>query len=221
MLKKGDFIWGGMLVCWAIVLAVPSSREIFVMVTNSHPYLIAFIKFAVLASMGEFLTLRILNGYWMVPKYPLARAIIWGILGMAFVLMFEVFYSGIESALSKGLLLVPNSTFARAFFTSAVMNLAFAPTFMAFHRITDTYLDIAAKNNSEKPKLKDVIKEIGWNNFTSFVILKTIPFWWIPAHTITFMLPSVFRVITAAFLSIALGLILSFAKWKPGYKAKI
>jgi len=44
--------------------------------------------------------------------------------------------------------------------------------------------------------------------------MKTIPMFWIPAHTITFLLPSEFRVLAAAFLSIALGAILAFAKKK-------
>ncbi|MCX7905011.1 MAG: Mpv17/PMP22 family protein, partial [Caloramator sp.] len=50
--------------------------------------------------------------------------------------------------------------------------------------------------------------------FISFVVLKTIPFFWIPAHTITFLLPSEYRVLMASFLSIALGAILSLAKRK-------
>jgi hypothetical protein len=46
----------------------------------------------------------------------------------------------------------------------------------------------------------------------SFVLLRTIPFFWIPAHTLTFMLPPEYRVLAAAMLSVALGAILAFAK---------
>ena len=42
-----------------------------------------------------------------------------------------------------------------------------------------------------------------------FTILKTVPIFWIPAHTVTFLLPSEYQVITAAALSVALGVILS------------
>jgi hypothetical protein len=42
--------------------------------------------------------------------------------------------------------------------------------------------------------------------------MKTIPLFWIPAHTITFSLPPEYRVLMASFLSIALGGILAFAK---------
>ena len=41
---------------------------------------------------------------------------------------------------------------------------------------------------------------------------KTIPCFWIPAHTITFLLPENYRILSAGFLSIALGLILTLAK---------
>ncbi|MBK5251987.1 MAG: hypothetical protein JJE29_05070 [Peptostreptococcaceae bacterium] len=50
--------------------------------------------------------------------------------------------------------------------------------------------------------------------FVSFVLAKTIPFFWIPAHTLTFLLPGQYRVLAAAMLSIALGLILTLAKIK-------
>jgi hypothetical protein len=48
--------------------------------------------------------------------------------------------------------------------------------------------------------------------------VKTIPIFWIPAHTITFLLPSEYRVLSAAFLSIALGTILAFAKKSDSLK---
>jgi len=49
-----------------------------------------------------------------------------------------------------------------------------------------------------------------WN----FIFKKTIPFFWIPAHTITFLLPAEFRVLFAAVLGIALGLILAIGSQK-------
>ncbi|WP_148137399.1 hypothetical protein [Candidatus Formimonas warabiya] len=211
-MKKGDVVWGGLFLCWVLILAIPESRQVFIDITKAHPYFIGFIKFAMLATMGEFLTLRILNGKWVVPALPLARAVIWGFLGAVIVLVFDVFSTGVNGALEKGLLLVPASKFAGAFCTSAVMNITFAPTMMGFHRLTDTYLDLLAKSNQAKPKLAEVVRNVNWHNYISFVCLKTIPIFWIPAHTVTFLLPPVFRVIAAAFLSIVLGLMLTFAK---------
>jgi uncharacterized membrane protein YraQ (UPF0718 family) len=45
------------------------------------------------------------------------------------------------------------------------------------------------------------------------VILSILAFW-IPVHTLVFLLPAVYRVIAAALLSIALGVILAFANTK-------
>jgi hypothetical protein len=44
-----------------------------------------------------------------------------------------------------------------------------------------------------------------------FVFKKTIPFFWIPAHTITFLLPPQYRVLYAALLSVVLGILLGVA----------
>jgi len=184
----------------------------FVKFTTEHAYLGGFIKFFLLATMGELLAIRIVTGDWNIPKGLLYRAFVWGLLGMAIVLIFSVFAAGIASALANGFLPGGNSQFAFAFFVSFIMNLSFAPTMMAFHRITDTFIDLKYENKKGKVTLSEVIKRIDWDVFVSFVIMKTIPFFWIPAHTITFLLPPEYRVLSAAFLSIALGAILAFAK---------
>ena len=44
------------------------------------------------------------------------------------------------------------------------------------------------------------------------ILFRTIPLFWIPAHTFTFLLPPELRILFAAFLSVALGAILAFAK---------
>lgn len=46
----------------------------------------------------------------------------------------------------------------------------------------------------------------------TFVVGKTLPLWWIPVHTLTFLLPSEYRVLVAAYLSIVLGIILTYAR---------
>ncbi|HRZ79119.1 MAG TPA: Mpv17/PMP22 family protein, partial [bacterium] len=44
--------------------------------------------------------------------------------------------------------------------------------------------------------------------------LKTIPLFWIPAHTITFLLPENHRVLFAAILGVVLGVFLAIASLK-------
>ena len=104
----------------------------------------------------------------------------------------------------------------KAFYTSAIMNLAFAPTFMAFHRYTDTLIDMVCGEGRKMDgiSLPEVTDRIDWRGFIGFVVLKTIPFFWIPAHTVTFLLPPEYRILVAALLSIALGAILAYAKRK-------
>ena len=203
------------------LLIFKPTHEAFMSATKAHPYLMGFVKVSILASMGELLAIMIGSGEFKVPKGMPYKTLIWGFIGMTFVIVFDIFGSGVLGAMSKGLLPSLNTeTFGGkllgAFLTSAFMNLCFAPTFMAFHRVTDTFIDLGNGQLSKimKIKLSDVVKTIDWNGFIGFVIVKTLPIFWIPAHTITFMLPPEYRVLMAAFLSIALGAILATAKRK-------
>lgn len=224
-MKKKDFVWISCLLAIIVFLLYPATHEIFKSATGAHPYLMGFVKVAILATMGELLAIRIATGDYKKPAGIVYRAIVWGILGMGFVIAFTVFNGGVITAQGKGLLpSVSNTTVHKlitAFFTSAFMNLIFGPTFMAFHRFTDTFIDLGKGKLGDifKVKLSSVVDKIDWNGFIGFVVIKTIPFFWIPAHTVTFMLPEEYRVLMAAFLSIALGAILAFAKRKNTKRA--
>lgn len=210
-MKRGDFIWIAAFLAICAFLLVPQTNVIFGQMTKASPYLMGFIKFAILATMGELLAIRIVRGDYHKPAGLIWRMIIWGGIGMLITLMFNVFAGGVITAMDKGYLPFKGNNLAFAFFTSTIMNCFFAPTFMALHKYTDTMLDMRAEN-SGVVTIKGITERIDWYQFVSFVILKTIPFFWIPAHTITFMLAPEYRVLVAAFLSIALGMILSFAK---------
>ncbi len=219
-MRSGDFLWLAGLGVIALLLALPDTRQAFVALNTAYPYMMGFAKFVVLATMGELLALRITVGQWRRPVGLWMRAAVWGVLGMAITLMFQVFSAGVVATIAKGMLpggYSATATFVTAFLISTVMNLAFAPTFMAFHRVTDTYIDLADGKlaNLARVDLKTVIGRIDWHGFVSFVVIRTLPLFWIPAHTVTFLLPPEFRVLMAAFLSIALGGILAFAKRKP------
>lgn len=213
-MKKGDFLWLSTILLIAFFLLFKPTHVAFVMATKAHPYIMGFIKVSMLATLGELLAIRLKKGEYIKPYGLVFRFIVWGFFGVVFALVFEVFAQGVLSAMKTGLLPKSNSKILFAFFTSTIMNLIFAPSFMALHRITDTYIDLGQGrlNKIFNVKLKDVVSKIDWYNYISFVVLKTIPFFWIPAHTITFILPSEYRVLMASFLSIALGAILSFKK---------
>lgn len=214
-------IWFLVLAAIVFILVFPKSHEAFMTATKTHPYIMGFVKVSILATMGELLAIMIASREFKLPKGIIYRFIIWGFLGMTFVIIFDLFANGVIGSMGKGLLpsLAKDSTGGKllfAFFTSAFMNLAFAPTFMAFHRVTDTFIDLGDGRIDKifSVKLSEVVKAIDWNGYISFVVCKTIPFFWIPAHTITFLLPPEYRVLMAAFLSIALGAILATAKRK-------
>ncbi|MTI67916.1 MAG: Mpv17/PMP22 family protein [Firmicutes bacterium] len=212
-MRKGDFIWGLLLLLFGFILIFPATHNVFISLTTNHPYLMGFVKLSILATMGELLAIRIGAGKWKKPSGIVYRAIIWGFFGMVFAIMFPLFAGGVNASIDAGLLPGKNSNLLFAFFTSALMNLTFAPTFMGFHRITDAYIDLSDKENSNVT-LKKALNNIDWEGFVSFVVIKTIPLFWIPAHTVTFLLPPEYRVLMAAFLSIALGAILASASKK-------
>jgi hypothetical protein len=200
----------------AVLLLNGKTRTVYVNLNSSHPYILGFLKVGILATFGEILSLRISKGKYSTPVGVIYRFIIWGFLGVVFVAVFELFSSGTRVLLEKQLLPYAKNarTFFQALYTSVLMNLIFAPTFMAFHRITDAYIDLGSGNLKKifTAKFDDVLNTIDWRFFVKFVLGKTIPFFWIPAHTVTFLLPPNYRVLVAALLSVFLGILLSFKK---------
>jgi hypothetical protein len=212
-MKKGDMIWGLSLAAIVAFLTVPATNRLFTAATAASPYLMGFVKFAVLATMGETLANRIASKKWEAYAGLMWKAVVWGVVGVLIVLMFQIFPAGVAGAAEKGYLFSGSgwpAAFIAAFLSSLIMNLTFGPVFMAVHRISDSYLD--HRRRGVKLKLGEVIERVDWPGFIKFVIAKTIPFFWLPMHTISFLLPADYRVLFAAFLSIALGAILAYAK---------
>lgn len=197
---------------FAAILIIPASREVFKTLSSTHVYIMGFVKFAILATAGELLAVRLARGEWTLPSYVWARFLIWGVIGVWITYMMKIFGAGVDVLMQQGLL--PHAqnalfnSFIKAFFISATMNLSFGPTFMALHKCSDTYLDIRATGR-KKIGLGLIIHKVDWERFASFTLLKTVPLFWIPAHTATFMLPAEYQVAAAALLSVALGIILN------------
>ena len=202
---------------FAAILIIPASREIFKTLSNGHPYLMGFAKFAILATAGELLAVRLAKKAWALPSYVWVRFLIWGVIGVWITYMMKIFGAGVGALMQSGLLPCPQNaflhSFIKAFLISATMNLSFGPTFMALHKCSDTYLDIRA-TGKRKITLANVIHKVDWEKFASFTLLKTVPLFWIPAHTVTFMLPTEYQVAMAAALSVALGIILNLKRKK-------
>jgi len=62
--------------------------------------------------------------------------------------------------------------------------------------------------------IKAIVDKIDWYTLVSFSWLKTCIFIWIPLHTIVFLMPSEYRVLSSAFLSILLGVLIAITKKK-------
>lgn len=193
-----------------------------------HAMVMAFLKFGILATLGEMLGCRISTGNYTTPTFGVVpRMVVWGLLGVVISMAMIVFSAGIPVFIDKmgGASLVAEfaadgvtwGKFAVALSISVMMNTFFAPVFMTFHKITDTH--IAECGGSIKALVKPIpmrrlIATLNWDRQWSFIFKKTIPLFWYPAHTITFMLPSDMRVLFAALLGVALGVILAIGARK-------
>lgn len=200
------------VLAFALVLIIPQSREVFKALSSSHPFIMGFVKFSLLATAGELIAALIAFSKPVAPVKIVWRFIIWGLIGIWITFMMKVYSTAAVSLMASGMLPGGDSTFLRALYTSVMMNTTFGPTFMAIHKCTDKVLELKAEK--QKAKLNAVIRGIDWTKFVGFTIFKTVPLFWIPVHTVTFLLPSEYQVMMAAALSVALGIILSFGNKK-------
>lgn len=227
-MKKNDFIFLGIVILIFMPFFISDTiYDAYKSFNALHGMIMSFVKFAVLATMGEILGLRISTGVYNRPGFGiLPRMIVWGILGMGINMAMIIFskgtptfleYMGMENAAD-----LLNGEFCLnkiwvALSISVAMNSIFAPIFMTLHKITDTH--IIQHNGSLKAlvtpiPMGKILSELNWNAQWGFVFKKTIPFFWYPAHTITFLLPSEMRVLFAALLGIVLGVLLAIGARK-------
>jgi hypothetical protein len=231
-MKKQDLIF--LLFLAVLILPFILSADAFAayeQFNRSHGMVMSFVKFAILATLGEMLGLRIKSGSYAMPGFGiLPRAIVWGFLGLSIKAAFTIFASGTPIFLEylgvngAGALIKDDLNGAKvlvAFCISVAMNLTFAPVMMTFHKITDTHILQTGGTLSgfvSPLPFRKIIAGMNWDVQWNFVFKKTIPFFWIPAHTITFLLPPEYQVLFAALLGLMLGVILSVAS-QMGRKA--
>jgi len=192
--------------------------------TTEWAFTASFIKFALLATMGEMLGHRIRTGSYTSPGFGLLpRAMVWGFLGMTVKAAFLIFGAGVPSVASQlgmadtGVVMTGGITTAKvllAFSISFFLNVFYAPVLMVTHRISDLHIGETGGTLAgffTVPDTAGLLRQIDWKTMWGFVLKKTIPLFWIPAQTVTFLLPPEFQILFAAILSIVLGVILAFA----------
>ncbi len=229
-MKKEDLFFAAIVAIIVLPFClIPEVYETYKVVNSAHGYLLAFAKFGILATLGEMFILRIRTGAYSYPNFGLVpRSIIWGIFGVWIAIAMKTFaigapamvetlgVDGVTAAMKSG-----EFTFERllgAFSISVMMNTAYGPVFMTMHKVTDAHLaeHKGALSSLWSPiAMRRLLSGLDWDTQWNFVFKRTIPLFWIPAHTVTFMLPSDMQVLFAAVLSIALGVLLTVSKITP------
>jgi hypothetical protein len=227
-MKRGDLLCILYITALFVPFLVSDDLYRFYLTFNSeHGFIAGFVKFSLLATFGEVVGLRIRTGSYDLKGFGLLpKALVWGFLGISIKAAFMIFqagtvsvleYAGINNATDLLAGQFSGGKIVAAFTVSLFLNLVFSPVLMTFHRLTDAQITehCGSVFSLVKPfRFKEKLEKIDWGMHWGFVLKKTIPFFWIPAHTVTFILPSDFQVLFAACLGVALGVILAFAAGK-------
>jgi hypothetical protein len=198
--------------------------EFFVWFSTAWAFTASFIKFAILATMGEMLGSRIRSGIYLPAGFAIFyRAVVWGFLGMTVKAAFMIFGGGVPLIASHFGMENPAAVMAGpltgarvllAFAISTFLNIFYAPVLMVTHRVSDLHIAAAGGDRRKLLKVPDVTRllaSIDWNSMWGIVLKKSIPLFWIPAQTVNFLLPEEFRILVAALYSTVLGVILALA----------
>lgn len=199
----------GALYFFGLLALLLFNLDTFKQATSEHPFIMGFLKVALLATFGEFLKIRLRIGQWEISS-PIHRFIIWGVFGLWFTVAFPLFSFGVEKlievglwpAFKEGIIATIWLAFSKSLFINVLGGYAF--TMMVAHEYCNAV--IVRKRFVSLFEFSSTMEPNFWFSF----IPKTIFWFWLLAHTITFLLDDVFRVLMAAMLSIALGFILSF-----------
>jgi hypothetical protein len=166
----------------------------YVDLVTAHPILTAMVQFALLGTLGDVIAKWIIDRQLSRPfgiAVLLQKFMEWAFLAVLIKYAF-IGFNGFIDSLVQHAMLPELSGWSRAFAVSASMNLQFGPFLVLMHRLLDNI--IARKSN--------------WVNIDKGFM--SLLWFWIPAHTITFILPNPYQIGLAALWSVALGVILGF-----------
>ncbi len=115
----------------------------------------------------------------------------WAVIAITIKYAFTGFQAFVDGLEAHGM--IPHlGKFGRAFAVSFSMNIQYGLFLVIFHRFLD---NLIARNNN-------------WKNIDKSMF--SLIWFWIPAHTITFMLDRPYQIGLAAVWSVVLGIILGF-----------
>ena len=168
--------------------------DLYIQLVESYPILTAVVQFAFLGTLGDMVSKWLVKRKIFFPfsiKITFLKMIEWAILAVFIKYAFVGFHGFVNSLIEHNLLPELN-TLSRAFAISTSMNLQFGPFLVIGHRLLDNLIN----------------RERNWDNIDKGLL--SLLWFWIPAHTITFILPRPFQIGLAALWSLALGIILGF-----------
>jgi hypothetical protein len=166
----------------------------YIDLVKAYPILTAMIQFAILGTLGDLIS------KWIIKKKiykPFTTVVLilkmceWALLAVLIKYAFIGFHGFVDELIVNNYLPRLNH-FGYAFAVSLTMNLQFGPFLVIIHRISDNAI-MRVKN---------------WDNISKSLF--SLIWFWLPAHTVTFMLPKPFQIGLAAIWSFVLGLILGF-----------
>jgi len=164
---------------------------------QAHPFLSAAVQFGLLGTLGEVVAASLKARRPTLPctlLELLAKILAWALLGLVIKAGF-VGMKGFTRALLEHHILPAflGAGIGWAFALSTLTNVFFGPQMMLFHRLEDNL----------------ILRRRGFEGMMPAI--RTLVWFWIPAHTLTFSLPVEFQVGLAAIWSLALGMILGLA----------
>jgi hypothetical protein len=174
--------------------------EAYIAWVKENPLWSAALQFGLLGTVGETIAVSIRSRRFSLPGnwwQTIAKIAAWALLGIVikygFTGMRGFLNALIEHNLLPGILTLG---FGWAFALSVLTNIFFGPQMMLFHRLEDNL--------------------IAWKLDMSGLATAwwTLLWFWIPAHTVTFLLPVELQIGLAAIWSVVLGVILGAAKRK-------
>lgn len=166
----------------------------YIGIVGEYPFQAAFLQFALLGMGGDWIASAVTRKRMNYTVFQfLKKMLAWGILGLVVKIGFAGM-NGFTLAVYEKLHIGSGSVLLFAFMKSSFTNTLFGPQMMLFHRWEDNLLQGTK----------------GYRGMNTAI--KTLIWFWIPAHTFTFSIPNHdVQVGLAAAWSLVLGLILGIA----------
>jgi hypothetical protein len=175
----------------------------YVVWVKANPLLSAAVQFSILGPLGEVIAnvMRTRRLEWPFSFVTtVLKGLAWAILGIVIKYGFAGCKGACAALVDQGLLpQALGNGLGWAITVSVVTNLFFGPQMMVLHRVEDNLID-------RKWDFTGIQK--AW---------ATLVWFWIPAHTVTFILPTHYQIGLAAVWGLCLGIIMGITN-KPARK---